>query len=162
MVDEERPENPLKPLTEEVKERIEVIRNASIGFLYDSTPANLMFRFLTDALLLQYYFIINNIPYVFHWVEYEQFDYLKTHYALSDMSELLQRDHFIQNSNPSKYWMDKAADNAHHPGPESNNNIAEAMFQKVLRTLWYLIFHSKEQERNKQDSDVDADDKIIR
>jgi hypothetical protein len=127
---EERPENPLKPLTDEIKERIEIIRNASIGFFYYSTPANLMQRFLTNVLLLQYYFIVNNIPYIFHWVEHGQFNYLKTHYALSDMAELLQIDHFIDHSDPSKYWMDKAADNNHHPGPESNTNIAKSMFQK--------------------------------
>ena len=124
----------LKPPVAEVKERIEVIRDASIGYFHYSTPANASARFLQNALLLQYYFERNNIPFVLHWVEFNQFEYLQHHFALSVIAELLQKEHFIDYSDPAKYWCDKAADKA-HPGPLSNANIASALF-KTYKKLY--------------------------
>jgi hypothetical protein len=119
----------LRPPTGDAKKRIKIIREASIGYFTYSTPANSISRFLKNVLLVQYYFEAKKIPYVFHWVEYAQFDYLQQHFALCSMAGLLKREHFIDYSSPGKYWCDRAADNA-HPGPQSNTNIANALFRQ--------------------------------
>jgi hypothetical protein len=119
----------LNPPTNDAKERLELLRNASIGYLYYSTPANSTLNFLRNALLAQYYFKSHNIPYVMHWVDFGQFDYMQRHFALNDMASLLEREHFVDYTNPGRYWCDKAADEA-HPGPQSNANIATELFKK--------------------------------
>ena len=119
----------LKPSAPDADKRIELIRNASIGYFYYYTPANAMSNFLRNALLLQYYLKEKNIPYALHWIDFNQFDYLKQHFALNNLAELLQKKHFVDYSDPSRYWCDKAADDA-HPGPISNNNLANALFER--------------------------------
>jgi hypothetical protein len=124
---EEKPYPHLIKPSKESEERTNIIRNASIGYLYYSSPANTMASFLRNALLIQYYFTCNNIPFVLHWADYYQFGYLENQFALSTVAALLQKDHFVDYSNPSRYWMDLAADKA-HPGPQSNSNLSNALF----------------------------------
>jgi hypothetical protein len=124
----------LKPPSKDASERIGILRNASIGYLYYSTPANASARFLRNALLMQYYLDSSHIPFVMHWADHSQFPYLDNHFALSPMAALLRRDHFIDCSHASEFWMDLAADKA-HPGPQSNTNLAKALFDTY--TLLY-------------------------
>ena len=104
---------------------IQVIRNASLGYLHYSTPANELAAFLRNALLIQYYLSANNIPFILHWADYNRFGYAEKHFALKPLTALLKKQHFINYSDPEKYWCDKAADDT-HPGPVSNTNIANA------------------------------------
>lgn len=117
----------LKAPDGDADKHVEAIREASIGYFYYYTQANAAAQFLRNALLLQLYCETNHIPYVFHWVEFEKFSYLEHHFALADVFQLLNRAHFPDYSEPEKYYCDRAADGA-HPGPESNSNIAGALF----------------------------------
>ena len=116
------------------EQRTELMREASLGYIQYTTPANAASNFLRNALLLQFYCETNSIPYVFHWVEFDNFSYLENHFALGDTVQLLNRSHFADYANSKGYWCDRAADGA-HPGPESNSNIANALFD-VYRRLY--------------------------
>lgn len=122
----EEPYPHLKPPGKDANERVGIIRNASIGYFYYATPGNAMARFLRNALLMQYYFEANAIPFVFHWADNNQFGYIDRHFALAPMAALLLRDHFVDYTHPTDYWMDVAADKA-HPGPQSNINLGRAL-----------------------------------
>lgn len=111
----------------EAAERMELIREAATGYFYYTTSANSAARFLHNALLLQYYFRENNIPYLFHCVETGLLDYAQQHFALKALSELLDKRQFINYSNAGIYRCDLAADGA-HPGPQSNRHIASELF----------------------------------
>src|SRR3954454_7504281 len=85
----EEPYAHLEPPGADAAERVDVIREASIGYLYYATPGNTMARFLRNALLMQFYLEANGIPFVFHWADNNQFGYIEKHFALASMAALL-------------------------------------------------------------------------
>jgi hypothetical protein len=113
----------------EADERVEIMRQASIGYFYYYTLSNALARFLQNALLLQFYCDLKSIPYVFYWVEISHLARLEHHFALAEMSQLLDIAHFANYSDLKRHVCDRAADAA-HPGPISNSKMAKALFDK--------------------------------
>jgi hypothetical protein len=113
--------------TESAESYVETMRQASIGYFYYYTQSNGLWNFLQNALLLQSFCELNNIPYVFHWAELGRLSGLDTHFALSDMAQLLKKNHFLDVDDPQVTYPDRAADGM-HPGPESNTQVAHALF----------------------------------
>jgi hypothetical protein len=117
----------LKPPDGDGADRIEAMREASVGYFYYFTESNGAAAFLRNLLLLQFYCEASRIPYVFHWIEFERLTELDRHFALADMMRLVDLRHFLNYTDAGRYYCDRAADRA-HPGPEANANIADALF----------------------------------